>query len=187
MTALAVTTARSAGSAGAKSNKAGARANAKMNLTFWFWGDLDAPGANKWLATAVKAYETEPRTSRSRSSSRPTDTFIETFQTAAAAKSGPDIAAQWATGPVLTQVWAGAITPISDLVPSPRSKNWLNTSENTYDGKVWAMPLYLLGIPWVYNKELLRRPASPARPRSGASSSRLREAARQEHHPVRLR
>ena len=65
------------------------------------------------------------------------------------AKSGPDIAAQWATGPVLTQVWGGAITPISDLIPKSETKNWLNTGENTYAGKIWAMPLYLIGIPWM--------------------------------------
>ena len=44
-----------------------------------------------------------------------TDTFIATFQAAAAAKTGPDIGAQWATGPVLTQVWGGAVT--ADLRP----------------------------------------------------------------------
>jgi len=30
----------------------------------------------------------------------------------------------------------------------------MNTSENMYDGKLWAAPLYLMGIPMVYNKEL---------------------------------
>ena len=56
---------------------------------------------------------------------------------------------------MLTQVWGGAVTAISDLVPQDEIANWLNTSENTYDGKVWAMPLYLIGIPWVYNKALM--------------------------------
>ena len=101
-----------------------------------------------------------------------TDTFIATFQAAAAAKSGPDIAAQWATGPVLTQVWGGAITAISDLVPKSETSHWLNTSENTYDGKVWAMPLYLLGVPWVYNKALMAQAGITSRRRRGARSWR---------------
>ena len=58
---------------------------------------------------------------------------------------------------MLTQVWGGAITAISDLVPKSETKNWLNTGENTYDGKIWAMPLYLIGIPWMYNKALMKQ------------------------------
>ena len=127
----------------------------KVNLTMWFWGDLDAPGANKALAGAVTAYEAANPNIKIKVVEQATDTFIASFQAAAAAKSGPDIGAQWATGPVLTQVWGGAITAISDLVPPDEVAHWLNTSENTYDGKVWAMPLYLIGIPWVFNKTLL--------------------------------
>src|SRR6185295_13648283 len=144
--ALAVTAALSVGSAGAKSSKP-AQAKA-TNLTMWFWGNDDAPGADKWLAAAVKSYEAKNPNIKIKVVTQPVATFIQTFQAAAAAKSGPDIAAQWATGPVLTQVWGGAITAISDLVPKSETKNWLNTGENTYAGKIWAMPLYLIGIPW---------------------------------------
>jgi multiple sugar transport system substrate-binding protein len=152
---LAVTAALSVGSAGAKSSKP-AQAKA-TNLTMWFWGNDDAPGADKWLAAAVKSYEAKNPNIKIKVVTQPVATFIQTFQAAAAAKSGPDIAAQWATGPVLTQVWGGAITAISDLVPKSETKNWLNTGENTYAGKIWAMPLYLIGIPWMYNKALMKQ------------------------------
>ena len=127
----------------------------KVSLTMWFWGDADAPGANKAIAAAVTAYVAKNPNISIKVVEQATDTFIATFQAAAAAKAGPDIGAQWATGPVLTQVWGGAVTAISDLVPPEEVAHWLNTSENTYDGKVWAMPLYLIGIPWVFNKSLL--------------------------------
>jgi raffinose/stachyose/melibiose transport system substrate-binding protein len=130
---------------------------AKTQLTFWFWAESDAPGANKWLANAVSAYEKANPSISIKVVEQGTSTFIASFQAAAAAKSGPDIAAQWATGPVLTQVWSGAVTAISDLVPKSETSHWLNTSENTYGGKIWAMPLYLLGIPWVYNKALMSK------------------------------
>src|SRR6476620_2919614 len=152
--ALAITAALSVGSAGAKSSTP-AHAKATTNLTMWFWGNDDAPGADKWLAAAVKSYEAKNPSIKIKVVTQPVATFIASFQAAAAAKSGPDIGAQWATGPVLTQVWGGAITAISDLVPPDEVAHWLNTSENTYDGKVWAMPLYLIGIPWVFNKSLL--------------------------------
>jgi raffinose/stachyose/melibiose transport system substrate-binding protein len=154
--ALAIVAAASVGEAGA-SSASPAKARAKVNLTFWFWAESDAPGANKWLASAVKAYEAKNPNISVKVVEQATDTFIATFQAAAAAKSGPDIAAQWATGPVLTQVWGGAVTPISDLVPKSETKHWLNTAENTYAGKVWAMPLYLIGIPWVYNAALMKK------------------------------
>ena len=154
--ALALTAALSVGSAGAKSSKP-AQAKATTNLTMWFWGNDDAPGADKWLAAAVKSYEAKNPNIKIKVVTQPVATFIATFQAAAAAKSGPDIAAQWATGPVLTQVWGGAITAISDLVPKSETKNWLNTGENTYAGKIWAMPLYLIGIPWMYNKALMQQ------------------------------
>ena len=129
---------------------------APVNLTFWFWGDLDAPGANHWLSGAVKAFEAKNPSIKINVVPQATNTFIQTFTTAATARKGPDIAAQWATGPVLTQVWNNAITPISDLVPASEIKHWRNTSENVYKGKTWAMPLYLIGIPWVWNKKLFK-------------------------------
>jgi raffinose/stachyose/melibiose transport system substrate-binding protein len=132
-------------------------AGGNVNLTFWFWAESDAPGANKWLSQAVGAYEKSHPGTTIKVVPQATDTFIATFTTAATAKKGPDIAAQWATGPVLAQVWTGAVTPISDLVPRSEIRHWLNTSENTYGGKLWAMPLYLIGIPWAYNKTLLAK------------------------------
>ena len=153
--ALAFAAAVSVGSAGAKSSKP-AQAKATTNLTMWFWGEDDAPGANKWLAAAVKSYEAKNPSIKIKVVAQPVATFIATFQAAAAAKSGPDVAAQWATGPVLTQVWGGAMTAISDLIPKSETKNWLNTGENTYAGKIWAMPLYLIGIPCMYNKALMK-------------------------------
>ncbi len=143
--------------AGAWAAKSSPARTTKTTLTFWFWGEFDAPGANKWLAQAVKAYEAKHSDIAIKVVPQATDTFIATFTAAATAKSGPDIAAQWATGPVLAQVWNGAVAPISDLVPKSELKHWLNTSENTYAGKVWAMPVYLIGIPWAYNKTLFAK------------------------------
>jgi ABC-type glycerol-3-phosphate transport system substrate-binding protein len=139
------------------SGKARAESAAKTKLTFWFWGEFDAPGANKWLAQAVRSYQAKHANISIKVVPQATDTFIATFTAAATAKRGPDIAAQWATGPVLAQVWNGAVAPISDLVPKSERKHWLNTSENTYGGKLWAMPVYLIGIPWAYNKTLFAR------------------------------
>jgi ABC-type glycerol-3-phosphate transport system substrate-binding protein len=155
-TAAAVA-ALAAGAWAGQSGTTRGQASAKTTLTFWFWAEFDAPGANKWLAGAVKSYQAKNPDISIKVVPQATDTFIATFTAAATAKKGPDIGAQWATGPVLAQVWNGAVTPISDLVPKSEMKHWLNTSENTYGRKVWAMPVYLIGIPWAYNKPLFAK------------------------------
>ena len=47
--------------------------------------------------------------------------------------------------------------PISDYVPASETKNWIGTPENMSGGKLWAMPQYLLGIPFVWNKTLFKK------------------------------
>jgi raffinose/stachyose/melibiose transport system substrate-binding protein len=86
-----------------------------------------------------------------------TDTLIGAFKTAAQTKKGPDIATQWATLPTLTPAWTGASVPISDYVPKSEIANWINTDENMSQGKLWAMPIYLLGVPFVWNKQMFKQ------------------------------
>jgi raffinose/stachyose/melibiose transport system substrate-binding protein len=128
-----------------------------VSLEFWYWAESDAPGANQWMTDTVAAYKAVKPNVTINVVPQGTDTLISAFQTAAASKSGPDIASQWATGPVLSFVWSDSVAPISDLVPAAEMSHWLNTNENTYNGKVWAMPQYLLGIGLAYNTELFAK------------------------------
>jgi raffinose/stachyose/melibiose transport system substrate-binding protein len=160
----AATTAPSA-PAGATSAPASAAATAAapsasaeaVNLTFWYWAESDAPGADKWMAETVAEYKKLHPNVTVNVVPQSTDTLQSAFQTAAASKSGPDIASQWATGPVLGFVWTDAVKAIQDLVPADEMAHWLNTGENAYNGKIWAMPMYLLGIGMGYNKELFAK------------------------------
>jgi raffinose/stachyose/melibiose transport system substrate-binding protein len=126
-------------------------------LTFWYWGETDAPGANDWMEENVEAYKEEKPDLEINVVPQAIDTLISSFQAAVSARQGPDIASQWATGPVLTQVWQNAVVPISDYLPQSETDQWLNTYENTYNGKLWAMPMYVIGIAVAYNKELYEK------------------------------
>lgn len=130
---------------------------APVTITYWWWAESDAPGADKWMEETVAAYEKLHPEITINVVPQATDTLTSTFQTAAASSSGPDIAANFATGPVLSFVWSGAITPISDLLPAEETSHWLNTNENMYDGKLWAAPMYILGIFMDYNTDLLAK------------------------------
>jgi ABC-type glycerol-3-phosphate transport system substrate-binding protein len=139
---------------GTTSQPATTAANAKVNLTFWWWAESDAPGADAWMAETVAAYEKIHPNVSINIVPQSTETLISAFQSAVTAKSGPDIASQWATGPVLGFVWQNALVPISDYVPASETANWLNTNENMYNGKLWAAPMYLIGIDVMYNKTM---------------------------------
>jgi ABC-type glycerol-3-phosphate transport system substrate-binding protein len=127
------------------------------SLTYWYWAESDAPGANNWLKKEVAVYEKAHPKVKISVVIQSTDTLTSAFTTAAQTRSGPDIATQWATLPTLTPAWGGASVPISDYVPASETKNWIGTPENVSGGKLWAMPQYLLGIPFVWNKALFRK------------------------------
>ncbi len=126
----------------------------KVELTFWYWAESDAPGADKWMAETVEKYKAVKPNVTVTVVPQSTDTLISAFQAAVTAGSGPDIASQWATGPVLGFVWQDALVPVSDYVSADEMSNWLNVDENKYNGKHWGAPLYLIGIGVMYNKAL---------------------------------
>ncbi|MEB3100940.1 ABC transporter substrate-binding protein [Ferviditalea candida] len=129
----------------------------KVELTFWTWGESDIPGFDQWMQKQIDNYQTKNPNIAIHVVKQNTDTLTGAFQATAATNSGPDIATLWATIPVLTQVWGGYVAPISDYVPADEIKHWVNTSENTYEGKVWAAPIYLIGVPLAYNKDLFKQ------------------------------
>ena len=124
------------------------------SLTYWFWAESDAPGADDWMKARIAEYQTLHPGVQIELVPQASETLIGGFATAAQTRSGPDIATLWATMPVLTQAWAGAIAPLDDLIPAEARATWIGTQENTDKGKLWGMPLYVLGIPLAYNKDL---------------------------------
>jgi ABC-type glycerol-3-phosphate transport system substrate-binding protein len=127
------------------------------NITFWFWGESDIPGIDNWLTGRVAAYEKLHPQVKINIVPQSSDTLIGAFRLASQSKSEPDMNTQWATLPTLTPYWNGASVPISDYVPASETANWVDTSENTVGDKIVAMPLYLIGVPLVWNKTLFKQ------------------------------
>ncbi|MFL5929091.1 MAG: ABC transporter substrate-binding protein [Gaiellaceae bacterium] len=155
--ALVLSAAVFAVGAASKTTKTTADDPNNASLTYWYWAESDAPGANGWLKKEVAIYEKAHPKVKISVVIQSTDTLTSAFTTAAQTRSGPDIATQWATLPTLTPAWGGASVPISDYVPASETKNWIGTAENISQGKLWAMPQYLLGIPFVWNKALFKK------------------------------
>jgi len=95
-------------SAASKTSRTAADDPNNANLTYWYWAESDAPGANNWLKKEVASYEKAHPKVKITVVIQSTDTLTSAFTTAAQTKSGPDIATQWATLPTLTPAWSGA-------------------------------------------------------------------------------
>ena len=127
------------------------------NLTYWWWGESDIPGIDKWMTGMVAAYEKLHPQVHVKVVPQSTDTLIGAFRLAAQSRSGPDIDTQWATLPTLTPYWNKASVAISDYLPANEIAQWVNTNENISGGKVIAAPIYLIGVPLVWNKQLFKQ------------------------------
>src|ERR1043166_3113201 len=155
--ALVLSAAVFAASAASKTSKQAADDPNNASLTYWYWAESDAPGADAWLKKQVALYQKAHPKVKIKVVTQSTDTLTSAFTTASQTKSGPDIATQWATLPTLTPAGNGSPVPISDYVPKSEWKNWISTAENMWEGKLWAMPQYLIGIPFVWNKTLFKK------------------------------
>src|SRR5262249_22466294 len=139
--ALAVGSAAFAASASSGTARTGDDTNS-AKLTYWYWAESDAPGANNWLKKEVALYQKAHPKVKVSIVIQSTDTLTSAFTTAAQTHSGPDIATQWATLPTLTPAWIGATVPISDYVPKTESQNSLSPSANICQGHLPPLPHY---------------------------------------------
>jgi raffinose/stachyose/melibiose transport system substrate-binding protein len=131
-----------------------ASASSKTNINYWLWGESDIPGISKWMQQRIALYEKANPSVSITVVPQSNTTIISSFQLASQGKSGPDIDTQWATLPTLLPALQGDVTPISNYVSKAEMSHWLNTNENTIGNNVYAMPLYLIGVPLVWNKKL---------------------------------
>ncbi len=125
------------------------------DVNAWMWGD--ATNMNAWLKQATAKFKSGPDGADVQVAMQQVETLVSNFAAAAAARKGPDVAAQWATQPVLAQAWADAVQPLDDLVPESERAHWVFRQENQYGGKQWAAPLYVIGQPFCYNKKLFEQ------------------------------
>src|SRR6202161_470286 len=138
----------------------------KTTITYWFWGESDIPGITKWMQQRIATYEADNPGVKVDLVPQSNTTIIPSFTLAAQSKTGPDLDTQWATLPTLLPALSGDVTPISNFLPKSDTAHWLSTNENTYQGKIYAMPLYMIGVPLVFNKKLFKEaglaPVAPA-------------------------
>jgi multiple sugar transport system substrate-binding protein len=115
-----------------------------VTLTMWWWGEQEAPGAEKWLADTVSAYKAKRANVTLKTVLQTTDGLIPSFEAAAAAKQGPDIQYFW--GGIYSQqpYWDGSTVPVSDYIAADELKHYTNAAlEDVNDGKTLTAPWYV--------------------------------------------
>jgi raffinose/stachyose/melibiose transport system substrate-binding protein len=128
-----------------------------VKLVMWWWGEQEAPGAQKWLDETIELYQKEHPNITIEAVLQSTDSLIPSFQSAMAAQEGPDIQYFWGGVWTLEFAWGGGVAPIDDLIPAEELAHYINNFERTYDGKIWGVPWYLSGNPFVYNPSLFKK------------------------------
>ena len=128
-----------------------------VNLVIWWWGEQEAPGAEKWLNDTIAKYKEANPNVTFETVLQATDTLVPAFQAAAAAKQGPDIQYLWGGVWTVENAWNGALIPVDDLFSAEEKAHWINNFERSYDGKLWGVPWYLSGNPFVYNPKLFEK------------------------------
>ena len=108
-----------------------------------------------------------------------TNGLVPAFKAAAAAKKGPDIQYFWGGIWSLEDAWAGSTKPVSDYIPASELKHYINTAEDTYNGKVWTAGWYVQpSFPVLYRKDVLAKAGVAAAAHVDAAARRLRQAER---------
>jgi multiple sugar transport system substrate-binding protein len=128
-----------------------------VKLVIWWWGEQEAPGAQKFMDDTVAAYEKLHPNVTIETVLQSTDALVPAFQSAAAAKSGPDIQYFWGGVWTLENAWSGALVPLDNLIPADEMSHYINNFERAYDGKQYGIGWYLSGNPMVYNPKLFTK------------------------------
>jgi multiple sugar transport system substrate-binding protein len=142
----------------AQETPAPAEGEEPVTIVFWWWGEEEAPGLEAWLNETVELFETENPNIQVELVHQTTDGLIPAAQAAAAAKTGPDLQYYWPVAWFLEDMWNGNLAPLDDLMPE-EIDNYVPIFKDyaTWEGKTYAAPIYNIGNPWVYNKDLFEQ------------------------------
>jgi len=129
------------------------------NLTFWWWGEQEAPGLQKWVADAISQYQSQHPGVQIKAVLQGTESLMPGFMSAGVARRGPDIQYMWGGVSTMQYVWRGFVTPVSDLLGQDDLRHIAPGSlrETAYKGKIWGLPWYAFPIFLAYSKPAFKK------------------------------
>jgi raffinose/stachyose/melibiose transport system substrate-binding protein len=129
-----------------------------IDLTMWWWGEQEAEGTKAFLDETIALYQEKHPNVTIKPVLQTTEGLVPSFETAAQAGKGPDIQYFWGGAWGLESAWKGYVRPVGDYIPEDEWAHYINSQEDTYEGKLWTMPWYLLPqSPVLFRKDVLAR------------------------------
>lgn len=128
-------------------------------VDFWWWGEEEAPGLEKWVKDTAKAFEQANPDVEINLVEQTNSNLVQSSQSAQAAQKGPDIQFYWPVGWFQEDMFNGALEPLDDLLGQDEIDHFLPAARDyaTWKGSTYAAPMYSIGNPWVYRKDLFRK------------------------------
>jgi raffinose/stachyose/melibiose transport system substrate-binding protein len=129
-----------------------------VEVTFWWWGNDEAPGLRNWIKETARLFEAKNPGITINAVEQTTDGLVQAAQAAQAAQKGPDIQYYWPVGWMQTDMFNGGLEPLDKWLPN-EVRHYVPAYRNyaSWKGHVYAAPLYAVGNPWVYRKDLFRK------------------------------
>lgn len=151
----------------------------RRELTFWWWGEDEAPGLGRWLARVCAEFEaTHGVHVRSRLLRH--HEVLPGFPAAATAGEAPDLHFFWNGIYLVDNVWKGLLAPLDELVDSDELDLIGGGPQSVVDGKTYRVSWYAIPVVWFANRTLLGRAGVDELPRTwqelDAVCSRVAEA-----------
>lgn len=128
-------------------------------VEFWWWGEEEAPGFKQWIEDTASAFEKENPGVQIKLVEQTTDNIIQSAQAAQAAQKGPDIQFYWPIGWFQEDMFNGGLEPLDDLLGEDEVAHYPAAARDyaTWEGSVYGSPMYSIGNPWVYRKDLFEK------------------------------
>jgi raffinose/stachyose/melibiose transport system substrate-binding protein len=137
----------------ATATPAGVALPSGQTLKFWWWGETEAPGLEKWVAETAGLYKAKSGNSIE-STLMDTLVVISEFQTASAAKAAPDNIFLWNGIYHMESVWLGYLDPMEDFFSAEEIAATRPTKLSVYQGKTYRLGWYSAGPLYLYNKDM---------------------------------
>jgi multiple sugar transport system substrate-binding protein len=126
-----------------------------VTIVMWWWGEQDEPGLENWLNETIMLYTEENPNVEIEAVLQATDQLIPAFQTAAEARSGPDIEFFWAGSYTMNNAFVGYLSPVSDYWTEEELDTYLAVGQElTYQDKSWTPSFYSTIASLAYNKDI---------------------------------
>jgi ABC-type glycerol-3-phosphate transport system substrate-binding protein len=131
----------------------GAASAQTKEMDFWYWGEQELPGLQKYVNDSVAAY----KAATVKPMLQDTAVVISQFQTAAAAGSAPDVQYLWNGIYHMESVWLGYVKGLKGLVKDDILQASNPTLLSHFGGDIYRTGWYPLPMFWCYNKTLFEK------------------------------